>query len=103
MKLQVIGYEISTGTSKKTGQPYAIGKLHCALPLAPARGEGNKATGYMGDTYQLDVSVLDKVKHLPCPFDAEVEQQDVMRFGKRQTEIVSLVPIAQRQAPAVKA
>lgn len=102
MKLQVIGFEISQGISKKTGNPYAIGKLHCALPLAPAQGEGNAARGYMGDTYPIDVSVLDKVKHLPCPFDAEIEQQDIMRYGKRQTEIVSIVPIAQRQPAATK-
>ncbi|MFZ4551888.1 MAG: hypothetical protein ACOYNB_08695 [Aquabacterium sp.] len=102
MKVQVIGFETSSGISKKTGNPYAIGKLHCALPLAPARGEGNAAVGYMGDTYRLDVSVLDKIKHLQCPFDAEVEQQDVMVFGKRETQIVSVVPLGMRQAPAVK-
>lgn len=100
MKLQIVGFEITEGISKKTGKPYAIGKLHAALPLAPAQGEGNKAKGYMGSTYQLDVSVLRKIEHLQPPFMAEVEQQDVMRYGERQQEIVSVVPAADTKVKA---
>lgn len=101
MKVQVVGFEITEGVSKKTGQPYAIGKLHCTLPLAPAQGAGNKAKGHMGTTYQTDVSVLRKVEHLQPPFAAELEQEDVMRFGERKTEIVSIVPT--QLTPSAKA
>lgn len=100
MKVNVVGFEITEGTSKKTGQPYAIGKLHCALPLAPAHGAGNVAKGYMGSTYQLDVSVLRKVEHLAPPFTAEIDVQDLMRFGERKQEIVSIVPAERQDAPA---
>lgn len=96
MKIQVVGFEITQGISKKSGQPYAIGKLHCALPLAPAQGQGNVAKGYMGSTYQLDVSVLRKIEHLDPPFSAEVEMQDLMRFGERKQEVVSVVPVGDR-------
>lgn len=37
MKINVIGFESSEGVSKKTGQPYAIGKLYAALPSQAAR------------------------------------------------------------------
>ena len=91
MKVQVVGFEITEGTSKKTGQPYSIGKLHCALPLAPSDRPGNLAKGLMGSTYQCDVSVLRKVEHLAPPFVADLEQMDVMRFGERRSEVVSIV------------
>lgn len=100
MKVNVIGFEITQGISKKNGQPYAIGKLHCALPLAPSQGAGNCAKGYMGSTYQLDVSVLRKVEHLAPPFNADIEAQDIMRFGERRQEIVSIVP--SERGPAEK-
>ena len=99
MKVQVVGFEITEGVSKKTGQPYAIGKLHCTLPLAPAQGQSNKAKGSMGATYQCDVSVLRKVEHLAPPFVAELEQEDIMRYGERKTEIVSVVPTQLTPAP----
>lgn len=98
MKAHVLGFEISQGIVKKDGprkgQPYAIGRLHVALPLAPAfGGEGNLTKGSQGTTYDVEVSLLDKIKHLPCPFEAELEQQDVIRFNERRQQIVSVVPL----------
>lgn len=89
MKVNVIGFEISEGTSKKSGQAYAIGKLYAALPLAGGKG----VKGYMGSEYRCEVSVLRKVEHLQPPLMAEVEFQDVMRYGERKQEIVSIVPL----------
>ena len=90
MKVTVIGLEIAEGVSKKTGKPYAIGKLYAALPIA---GGGK---GLMGSTYSCEPSVLRKIEHLPFdrPFLAEVEFQDVMRYGERKQEVVSIVPTA---------
>lgn len=99
MKVQVVGFEITEGVSKKTGQPYSIGKVHCVLPLAPAQGVGNQAKGGMGSTYQCDVGVLRKVEHLQPPFLADLEQMDVMRYGERKAEVVSIVP-TERLKPA---
>lgn len=90
MKTTVIGFEISEGVSKKTGQPYSIGKLYAALPIAGSKG----AKGYMGTTYSCEPSILRKVEHLTCPFEADLEQQDVMRYGERKQEIISIVPTA---------
>lgn len=88
MKINVIGFESAEGISKKTGQPYAIGKLYAALPLAGSKG----SKGYMGSEYKCEPSVLKKIEHNLPPFMAEVEFQDVMRFGERQQQIVSIVP-----------
>lgn len=90
MKVNVIGFEISEGTSKKTGNAYAIGKLYAALPLAGAKG----SKGYMGSEYRAEVSILRKIEHLQPPLMCEVEFQDVMRYGERKQEIVSIVPLA---------
>lgn len=96
MKTNVIGFEISEGTSKKTGSAYSIGKLYAALPLASAKG----SKGYMGSEYRCEPSVLRKVEHLAPPFMAEIEFQDVMRYGERKQEIVSISPIDSRAAAA---
>lgn len=96
MKINVIGFESSEGVSKKTGQPYAIGKLYAALPLAGGKG----VKGYMGSEYRCEPSVLKKIDHNQPPFMAEVEFQDVMRYGERQQEIVSIVPTEAKAPPA---
>lgn len=94
-KLNVIGFEITEGTSAKTGKPYSIGKLHTILPLAGAAPKGeNCAKGCMGSEYRVEVSVLRKVQHLQPPFVVDAEFQDVMKFGERQQEIVSLSPVS---------
>ncbi|MVT29084.1 hypothetical protein GO496_13520 [Acidovorax citrulli] len=88
MKAHVIGIEISEGVSKKTGQPYAIGKLFCALPIV-----GKGARGLMGSEYQCEPVVLRKLDGIELPVVCELEMQDVMRYGQRRQEIVSVVPV----------
>ena len=95
MKMQVCGFEIQEGVSKKTGKPYAIGKLHTMIPLSGSTG----AKGYAGHTYPAEVSILRKVEHLQPPFIADVEVMQVMRYGNAVNEVVSIVP-AQLQAQA---
>ena len=90
MKINVIGFEISEGISKKTGSAYAIGKLYAALPLAGSK----RSKGYMGSEYRAEVSILRKIEHLQPPLMCEVEFQDVMRYGERKQEIVTIVPVA---------
>jgi hypothetical protein len=90
MKVNVIGFEISEGISKKTNSAYAIGKLYAALPLAGAKG----SKGYMGSEYRAEVSVLRKIEHIQPPLMCDVEFQDVMRYGERKQEIVSIVPVS---------
>lgn len=88
MKMQIVGFEITEGVSKKTGQSYAIGRLHTMIPLAGAKG----AKGYQGHTYDAEVSILRKVEHLQPPFMADVEVIQVMKWGEAKNEVVSVVP-----------
>lgn len=88
MKLFVIGHEAATGVSKKTNKPYSIGKLHANIRLA-----GENAFGAMGTTYFLEPVLLQKLKDVKLPVLCEVEIEDVMRFGERRQEIVSVVPV----------
>lgn len=89
MKAHVIGLEISEGVSKKTGNAYAIGKLYVALPIV-----GKGARGLMGSEYQCEPMVLRKLDDLQLPCLCDLEMQDVMRYGQRRQEIVSVVPLA---------
>ncbi|SDC08808.1 hypothetical protein SAMN05192589_101227 [Paracidovorax valerianellae] len=98
MKAHVIGIEISEGVSKKTGNAYAIGKLYTALPIV-----GKGARGLMGSEYQCEPAVLRKLDGLELPCMAELEMQDVMRYGQRRQEIVSVVPLPPMAAKASQA
>ncbi len=96
MKAHVIGIEISEGISKKTGTPYSIGKLYAALPIM-----GKGARGLMGSEYQCEPAILRKLDGVELPIACELEMQDVMRFGNRRQEIVSVVPLgAVKSTPA---
>ncbi len=91
MKMQIIGLEGSSGTGK-SGQPYEIGQIHAVVRLAAPFGHGNVANGSMGSTYRCPLAIVKSVAHLPVPFWAEVDCQDVMKFGKREQEIFGIVP-----------
>lgn len=93
MKLNVIGFEITEGTSAKTGKPYSIGKLHTILPLSGSVKDGNVARGAMGSEFRCEVGLLRKIQHLIPPVVVEAETADVMRFGERVQDIVSLTPV----------
>ena len=93
MKLQIVGYEANEGVGKKSGQAYAMGSLHSMAALAPAFTAEGVAKGQMGTTYDCPVPLVRKIAHLPVPFLAEVETRDVMRFGKRQQEVVDITPV----------
>lgn len=95
MKAHVIGIEISEGVSKKTGNAYAIGKLYAALPIV-----GKGARGLMGSEYQCEITVLRKLDQVQLPIMCELEMQDVMRFGQRRQEIVSVVPLPPEIMPS---
>lgn len=90
--MEICGIEISEGKSSKSGKDYAIGSVHALAPLAAPFGEGNVAKGVMGTTYECDTAILRKVQHLPFPIKANVEIEDVMRFGKRQQVITKIEP-----------
>lgn len=88
MKMQIVGFEINEGTSSKTGKAYAIGRLHTMIPLSGSAG----AKGYIGHTYDAEVSILRKIEHLAPPFAGEVEVQQVSMYGKPINQVVSVVP-----------
>ncbi|MDO5625734.1 MAG: hypothetical protein Q4G71_13720 [Pseudomonadota bacterium] len=88
MKMQVIGFEIIAGTSKKTGNAYDMSKVHTLIPLEQTQ----TAKGAVGTSYDCPSHVLEKIRHLAPPLLCEVEMQDVQRFGARQQQIASIVP-----------
>lgn len=94
MKAYVMGTVISEGIAKSTGKPYSIGKLHVALPLV-----GDGARGLMGSEYQCEPSILRKLDGVSLPAYADLEMQDVMRWGKRVQEIASISILANDPQP----
>lgn len=100
MKMHIIGLEGSSGVSAKSGKPYEIGQLHTVARLAPPMDAKGTAKGSMGTTYRVPLALIKSVEHLPLPFVAEVDVQDVMRFGKREQEIVAITPVELPKSPA---
>lgn len=93
MKMTIVGFEGSSGVSGKTGKAYEIGQLHAMAPLASAYGDGAIAKGVMGTTYRCPLPLVEKIKGLPTPFQAEVDVIDVMKYGKREQEVRDITPI----------
>lgn len=91
-KLQVVGFEATRGVSKKTGKPYEVGQLHVIHKLAPPLGD-SVAVGYMGSSYSVDIGIIEKLGNVSCPFWADVNIESVMRYGQRQSVVLSAVPI----------
>lgn len=99
MKLQVTGFEGSQGISSKTGKPYAFGQIHAVIDLAPAFNEDGISKGLKGTTFDCDLDVIQRIKHLQPPFLAEVETKHEMR-GKDRREVVLDVKPIERQPKA---
>lgn len=89
MRILINGFEIIAGTSSKTNKPYDMSRIHTLIPLQPSEN----AKGSVGTQYDCPSHVLDKIRNLNLPFEADVEVQDVMSFGKRQQQIMSITPV----------
>jgi CTX phage RstB protein len=87
MKVTILGHEISEGTSKRTGQPYSIGKLHATVPLAQ-----KGAKGFMGNAFDCPPDIIKTIEQLDCPFTATLETQMVMRYGQTAQQITRIIP-----------
>jgi len=100
MKVMVIGFESSEDISKKTGNAYAIGKIYAAVKLDGRNVEGKFiCKGAMGTEYQVEPAIVKRIAHLPIPFEADLQIEDVMRFGKRESKVFDCVPVS-RVAPS---
>ena len=98
MKVQIVGFEGSSGVGKTSGKAYAMGQIHTLATLAEPFSEGGISKGQMGTTYRCPLPLVEKVKHLQPPFVAEVDIRPVMRFGKREDEVHDINPVAVSKA-----
>lgn len=93
MKMQIVGFEGSSGVSGKTGKAYEIGQLHALAPLAAPYGDGGVSKGSMGTTYRCPLLLIMKIQGLPTPFVADVDVRDVMKYGKREQEVFDITAL----------
>ena len=99
MRVQIVGIERSAGTSSKTNKPYDMATLHVITKLAERSGASDLAKGYMGDSIRVASSIVRKIEHLPFPINADLQVEDVMRFGKRETNVLDCVPVEVSKQP----
>lgn len=99
-KMQIVGFEGSSGVGKTSGKAFAIGQLHTLARLAEAYSDDGISRGMMGTTYRCPLPLIQKIKHLQPPFVADVDVQDVMKFGKREQEVIDITPVNVSKAAA---
>lgn len=100
MKMQIIGLEGSTGVGKTSGNAYDMGSVHTIIRMAPPLGKDNIAQGMIGTSYRCTSAMVRSVAHLPLPFWAEVDVQDVSRFGKREQQVMGILPLEPQKKAA---
>lgn len=92
MRMQIIGFEGNADISKKTGQPYEIGQIYTVVRLAAPYGSAI-SRGSMGSTYRCPLALIKKIEAVTTPFIADVEVVDVMKYGKREQEVLDITPV----------
>ncbi|MDO9357829.1 MAG: hypothetical protein Q7T70_02395 [Polaromonas sp.] len=93
MRVQIIGAEYSAGTSK-ANEPYSMGSIYVATRMentkfdtAKRRGETKGAQGAeMRCDHDLAKRLCDTT-HFPV--EAELEVENVMRFGKPELKVAN--------------
>ena len=93
MRCTVEGIEFSAGVGKTSQKAYEIGQLHVTVPLAAPFGPDGIAKGKMGTTFRASRDVIESIKHNSVPFEADLELQVVMKFGKPETTLIGVRPV----------
>lgn len=89
MKTEVMGMKKSKGTLEN-GTSYDSTKVYLRTRFA----ENENQKGFAAAEYKLgDSTEFDKYKHLPFPFIAEVETEQVTNGKNTVTVVTSLTPI----------
>lgn len=103
MKVVIIGLERLEGIGKESKKPFAIGKVYAAVKLDSRETANGLTKGAMGTEYRVEVEAVKKIEHLPMPFEAELVLEDVMRYGKRETNVLEVRPVSRAAAPGAPA
>jgi len=90
MKVKVLGMKGSKGTMDN-GQAFDSTKVYIETRLDESKGNQK---GFAGAEYSFGkADEFDKFKHLPMPFMAEVEFEQVTNGKNVKTIIASLTPV----------
>ena len=95
-RIQVVGMKASKGTLEN-GTPYDSTKVYALVDLDASKGT---AKGMASSEFSLGTSEeFLKFKHLPFPFEADSDMQNVTNGKTQKTVMHTLVPVAR---PAAK-
>lgn len=109
MRVQIVGVERSAGTSMKSGsaKPYSMATLHAIIKLDEQNVDDGKrvakSKGFMGASYRVSPELVQKIEHNSFPLVADLVVEDVMRFNKRETNILEVRPVERVVQPVQKA
>lgn len=91
MKAKVLGMKASKGTMDN-GVSFDSTKVYIETRLDELRGNQK---GFAGAEYNFGLSTeFDKFKHLPFPFMADVEYDQITNGKTTKTVVVSVTPLA---------
>lgn len=100
MRVTVVGVERLEGIGKESKKPFAIGKVFATVKLETSHSESGLTKGAMGTEYRVEVEAVKRIEHLDFPIEADLVVEDVMRFGKRETKVLEVRPVARAVSPA---
>lgn len=94
MKVFLIGSTPLDGLSKKTGKPYDMSAFYSVARLDASDGE---TKGHMGCDHKTTASVVRSISHLDYsffkPLEVDLELEEVMRYGKKETMVTAVHPV----------
>lgn len=94
MRILVTGLERRKGIAKASGKPYEMTAIHAVVKLEQIDTPDVVVRGSMGTTYErVPVALIRKYENHPLPFEADLVVEDVMRFGKREAQVIDLRPV----------
>lgn len=94
MKVFLIGSTPIADISKKSGKPYDMSKFYSVAKLDASDGE---TKGHMGSEYKTTAAVVRSVSHLDYsfhkPLEVELELEELMRYGNKETMVIAVHPV----------
>lgn len=94
MKVFLIGSTPIADISKKSGKPYDMSKFYSVAKLDSSDGE---TKGHMGSEYKTTAAVVRSTAHLDYsffkPLEVELELEELMRYGNKETMVVAVHPV----------
>lgn len=96
MDILVAGAKVASGTSKTTGQPFELKRLHVLTPINPVDSPNfrvNALAGFEQAEIECTTEVINQLKAIPLPCNCRLDTTNELRFGSLQTVVTKVTKL----------